>query len=202
MPTITLAAGTHVIRTSEGVRTGLQLDRLVLASGGRRKPARSASDGRVTGLGATAPPAPKVTVVHNGETHMRVHVSGATTPFWLVLGESQSAGWKAATRTPAASARSRLVDGYTNGWLVRPTHSSFDVVLEWTPQRTVWAAVWISALAALLCFAIIGWALVRRPARPRRSRLPTASDADVSIEWPVPPRLDPTRSRARTGAGI
>ena len=44
VPTITLARGAHVIRTSEGVRTGLQLDRLVLASASGGGPL-AASDG-------------------------------------------------------------------------------------------------------------------------------------------------------------
>jgi hypothetical protein len=190
VPTITLARGAHVVRTSEGVRTGLQLDRIVLASAAGGSPL-AVGDGRVTGLGASVPPAPTVTVVHNGATRMRVHVSRAGAPFWLVLGESQSTGWKATIAHSGALGPSQLVDGYANGWLVHPARTSFDVVLEWTPQRQVWAAVWISLFAALLCLAIVGWGLVRRRARvaaPHASDASDASDANVWIEWPVPPR--------------
>jgi hypothetical protein len=184
VPIISLAPGVHVIRTSEGVRTGLQLDRVVLASAAGGGPL-AARDGVVTGLGSSPPPAPRVTVVHNGATRMRVHVSGADAPFWLVLGESQSNGWKATIAHAGALGTSHLVDGFANGWLVRPAHTSFDVVLQWTPQRRVWAAIWISVAAALLCVALAGWALVRRRATVA---VPDASDAQVWVEWPGVPR--------------
>ena len=129
-------------------------------------------------------------MVHNGATRMRVHVSGATGPFWLVLGESQSSGWTATVANMPSPGGSHLVDGYANGWLIHPTHASFDVVLQWTPQRQVWAAIWISALAALVCAAIVG---VGDPfgngRRPPATDEP--SDTQVRNEWPM--RSGPTR---------
>ena len=74
---------------------------------------------------------------------MRVHVDGADEPFWLVLGQSENAGWRATTNGATLGDRT-LVDGYANGWLVDPTEESFDVVLEWTPQERVWASLWVS----------------------------------------------------------
>src|SRR5207249_110192 len=94
VPAITLARGEHVVRTSEGVRTGVQLDRVVLASAAGGKPLAVAG-GRVIGLGRAPLPAPSITVVSTGATRVRVHVSGAESPFWLVLGQSHSDGWKA-----------------------------------------------------------------------------------------------------------
>jgi len=185
VPTITLARGAHLVSTSQGVHTGLQLDRLVLASASGGGPL-AASNGVVTGLGSSAPAAPTVTMVHNGATRMRVHVSGADTPFWLVLGQSQSSGWHATVAHGGALGASHLVDGYANGWLVHPKQASFDVVLQWTPQRQVWAALWISALAALLCLAIVGWALVRRRSRATTTAEPL--DAKVRVDWRMPPR--------------
>jgi hypothetical protein len=184
VPTITLARGEHVLRTSEGVRTGVQLDRVVLASAAGSKPLAVAG-GRVTGLGRAPLPTPSITVVSKGATRIRVHVSGAGTPFWLVLGQSHSDGWKATVAHAGSLGASRLVDGYANGWLVRPNRAEFDVVLEWTPQRQVWAAIWISVLAALSCLAIVGWSL-----RRKRRRAPTAleGDSDVRVEWPSSPR--------------
>ncbi len=193
VPTITLGRGTHVVRTSEGLRTGVQLDRVVLASAAGDGHFAVAG-GQVTLLGAQSATAPKVTVVHNGATRMRVHVSGARDPFWLVLGESQSDGWKATVAGGGSLGSSRLVDGYANGWLLRPEHASFDVVIEWTPQRRVWAAIWISVLAALLCFALIAWSMRRgRAAVDVLGGAP--SDADARVEWPARPRgtLAPTR---------
>ena len=197
--TITLARGPHVVRTSEGVRTALQIDRLVLASapGGAALPA---ADGRVTGLGDAAP-VPTVSVVHNGATRMRVHVAGANTPFWLVLGQSQSAGWRATVAGQGGLGPSQLVDGYANGWLVRPSQRSFDVVIEWTPQRRVWTAIWISLAAAVGCLAIAGWTLVRRRAVAPAEVPDDMRDARVRVTWPLPARRGAVGAGARVRVG-
>ena len=72
------------------------------------------------------------------------------TPFWLVLGESNNAGWEASVDGKNVGG-STLVNGYANGWLVHPTAGTFSVTLRWTPQRTVWIALGVSALAFLVC---------------------------------------------------
>ena len=146
----------------------------------------AAADDQVTGLGTTLPAAPTVTMVHNGPTRMRVRVTGASKPFWLVLGESQSPGWKASIAKIGDLGPSKLVDGYANGWLVRPKQGSFEVVLQWTPQRRVWAALWISLIAAIGCIAIAGWAYTR--GRRRAAVIAEPSDSDVWAEWPLAPR--------------
>jgi hypothetical protein len=193
-PAITLGPGDHVVRTSEGERTGMQLDRVVLASaaGANRL---AVGGGHVTLLGATSASKPTITVTQNGATRVRAHVTGADAPFWMVLGESHSDGWKATVSGGGSLGASRLVDGYANGWLVRPHRASFDIVMEWTPQRRVWAAIWISLVAAVLCIALIGWSVLRR----RRTAGSTgASDADVRIEWPAQPRgTGPVTRRSR-----
>jgi len=187
VPTIHLGAGDHIVRTSDGLVTGLQIDRLALgsAAGGA---ALAMHDGRVTGLGQTPAPAPRVTVVHDGATRMRVHVTGADAPFWLVLGESQSNGWRATVAHEGSLGRSQLVDGYANGWLVQPKQSAFDVVLEWTPQRRVWTAIWISLAAALACIGIVVVSYVRRRAPATVGVPDDAGDARTRLEWPIPPR--------------
>ncbi|HTD50307.1 MAG TPA: discoidin domain-containing protein, partial [Acidimicrobiia bacterium] len=161
IPTISLTRGVHVIRTSQGLRTGIQLDRIVLASAADGS-ALPVGGGRVTRLGTASPTVPQVTMVHDGPTRMRVHVSGATEPFWLVLGESQSNGWTATIANAGGLGRSHLVDGYANGWLVQPKQAAFDVVLEWTPQRRVWTAIWLSLAAAIACVGIAVVSYLRR----------------------------------------
>jgi hypothetical protein len=194
VPAVELGAGSHDVRTSEGLRSGLQFDRVVLASAAGGGPL-AVRDGRVTGLGSTSPPAPRVTVVHDGATRMRVHVAGADEPFWLVLGESQSPGWKATVVDGESLGPSQMVDGYANGWLVRSSPRDFDVVLEWTPQRRVWAAIWISIAAALMCIVIACVGFVRARRRTNADAI-DPDDARVRLEWPVPPR-DPSGPRRR-----
>jgi hypothetical protein len=118
---------------------------------------------------------PELKVTKNGRTDLRVHIDGATPgmPFWLVLGESVNAGWRA--DMPGAGTKgSTLADGYANGWLVHPGSASFDVALHWTPQRRVWVSLAISATVLLLCTAlVVGGAVV---ARRRRDANVSATD--------------------------
>ena len=178
-------ARTRVVTWSSaapGIDTGVQLDRLVLASdaGGT---AGSVADGRVTDR-PSAPPTPHVDVVHDGRTRMRVHVDGADEPFWLVLGQSENAGWHATTDGAALGPR-RLVDGFANGWHVDPKttlvrrRAGVDAA-----ARRVGVAVDLAA---------------RRSRMPRRSSLftwwrrraalalvtaPDPADSRVALEWP------------------
>ena len=98
------------------------------------------------------------------------------------------------TRTDA-----RLVDGYANGWLVDPTtDESFDVVLEWAPQRSVWAGLAVSVAAVLGCLAIVAVTWWRRRAGALALvTAPAAADSQVSIEWP---RANVRPSRAERGS--
>src|SRR5207248_1658516 len=78
-------------------------------------------------------------------------VTGATGPFWLVVGQSQSDGFKASVDGHSIGGSS-LVDGYANGWLVNPNgKTELTVTVDWTPQRLVNIALVLSAIAALAC---------------------------------------------------
>lgn len=126
---------------------------------------------------------------------MKVRVTGATEPFWLVLGESRNSGWKADVRRGDAElGPAQLVDGYANGWLVRPgDDETFDVTLAWTPQRQVDAALVVSLLAALTCIAVVAstWG------RGRRLRTVALGDSDVELVSPAEPLGGVPSRRAR-----
>jgi hypothetical protein len=156
-PAVTLGAGRHEIVTATGRAVGIDVDRLVLQS-----------------RWATPPPlgAARVDVVASSRTSYRLRVTGATPgqPFWLVLGQSHNAGWHASGDLGPP----KLVDGYANGWLVRPTSAApMDVTLTWTPQRGVDIALVVSALGLLLCLALS----VRRPFRR------AAAGVVVALVW-------------------
>ncbi len=141
----TRTAGTAVDCQAGADCAGWNLDQLTLdsAAGGGPEPTTTASDGVAAGSttpGAVGPsnppasltppttgPAPKVTATGQSPTSERVDVAGATSPFELVLGQSNNAGWQAVAHPAAgapASARSvdlgspELVDGFANGWPV------------------------------------------------------------------------------------
>jgi len=177
-----LAAGTHVLTTAPGKQVGLSIDRVALASGAPAVRV-SVGAGRVS-VGDPAPASPPVTVVHNGDTKLRVHVNDATKPFWLVLGESQSPGWHAHVVGGSGLGPSQLVDGYANGWLISPPASgSFDVVFEWTPQRQVWTAIWLSLLGVLLCVGVIAFTWIRRRAVITTASTARTGDDEVDLSW-------------------
>jgi hypothetical protein len=180
LPSLQLDAGKHVLETAPGLATGLAIDRLVLASdtGG------NVEDGRVTALGGGQPTVPKVEVLDSNDTKVRVRVTGATDPFWLVLGQSQSPGWKAHVKGGDDLGGSELVDGYANGWRVTPPSESFEVTMEWTPQRTVRASLGISVIAVLACLAIVVVTWIRRRGTLALLTAPLPADADVALEWP------------------
>jgi arabinofuranan 3-O-arabinosyltransferase len=173
-PTVQLAPGAHELDTKSGQLTALQLDRLVLASapGGG---AGTTAAGKLTGLGGPLT-APKLTISHQGRTKMQVKVTGATAPFWLVLGESQNAGWRATVQGVGSLGGSQLVDGFANGWRIDPKgKESLVVDLEWMPQQRVWVAIALSLLGGLLCCALAAAGFWR--ARRRVVALEGAPDA-------------------------
>ncbi len=103
------------------------------------------------------------------------------TPFWLVLGQSHNDGWEA-TVDGRSLGSPHLVNGFANGWTVHPgTAGTIDIVLRWTPQRSVWIGLIVSGVAVLVCLLLV---FVRRrrvatvdgPDAPRRTERGVARD--------------------------
>lgn len=86
---------------------------------------------------------------------MTVRASDAKEPFELVLGQSINKGWHARIDGHDLGP-ARLVNGYANGWHIRPQRGAtdFEIELEWTPQRSVRYGLAISGLALLACLAL------------------------------------------------
>jgi len=172
---IHLGPGTHTVVATYGHAngadsTGWDLDQLVFdsAPGGTTEP-------DVAGSPVVAPHvaggSPEVTVLSASSTQMQVKVSGASKPFWLVLGETQNKGWEATVNGGPGLGGSVLMDGFANGWKVNPSalgdarrSGAFTVTLDWMPQRRVWLALYISALASVVCIV-----LAVLPGRRRRT---------------------------------
>ena len=168
---IHLGPGTHTVVTQWGDLTGLDVDRLVFdsAAGGGAERLLANGDaqpvaGTIAGSGVAALPAPAVRLLSSTATGARLAVSGASGPFWLVLGESINAGWTATIAGGRSLGGSTLIDGFANGWYVDPTGSSFRVDLSWTPQHEVDIALVLSAVAIFACLmlAFLPWDWRRR----------------------------------------
>jgi arabinofuranan 3-O-arabinosyltransferase len=199
---IRLSAGTHTLTTSSYTTAGLNVDSLTLASAAGGAPLPLTSTGVIP---VTPPPAahsPSVKVLSQNRTGMKVSVTGDGTPFWLVLGESQSRGWVATTQSGVDLGSSTLIDGYANGWYIPGTAATGTTVvnIEWQPQRVVNVAILASsgALAAslglvLLPPGIVAERLSRRRYRKGKGRgkrasagASAASEAGVAAEAGAP----------------
>lgn len=159
---LTLAAGSQVLRSGVGLDTGIDIDRVVLTSG-----ADGAAAPPDAFRSSVARPGARVRVVDSGATTHDLEVHSSGKPFWLVLGQSLSVGWKAevsgSKSLDGSLGAPRLVNGYANGWLVDPGGpGTFTIHLKWTPQNLVWAAFAASVLAILACLAVV-FATRRRP---------------------------------------
>lgn len=180
-----LPAGSTVLRATDGRTTGLDIDRVTLRSSAGGLPAigrgtlraEVADDGR----------SPTVEVLEQADDAVGLRVSGARpeAPLWIALGQSFNLGWTA-TVDGRDLGPPALIDGFANGWLIAAPASSFDVALEFAPQRRVDLALWFSAASALLCLGLA----IRRP---ERSLAVTVSPPEPlsapSIEGPLRPSL-------------
>jgi arabinofuranan 3-O-arabinosyltransferase len=144
-PVLTLAPGEHRLVSAAGADTAFDLDRLVLTSAPRN------------GVGAMDTPATMASlrVLKMDRTEIHLEVLDATAPYWLILGQSLSSGWRLRDGFGLDQGPPRLVDGFANGWLVSPAAAGASTFhLVWEPQRTVWMGLVASMMAALACFLV------------------------------------------------
>ncbi|MEI8240317.1 MAG: hypothetical protein WCI22_12955, partial [Actinomycetota bacterium] len=144
--TVELATGTHRLESVDGVRTGIDVDRVVLTS-------------HPGGISALAP-APQVAVRRTLTTRTAT-VAACPTGCWLIFGEGLNAGWTAATHGQSLGAPQQVSGGF-NGWWLPPNDASTVVDISWTVQRSIDWALIASAMFVLLCLVLV--VKVRRPA--------------------------------------
>ncbi len=204
-----LRRGSHRVRAVAGLDTGIDVDQLIFRSRpGRSRPGRSAAptspdtsgepeaDALLVEPESAAPAAVKV--LDSGPASFDLRIRSDGRPFWLVLGQSQSAGWEATTGSGRSLGSSSLVDSYANGWLVRPGRAgSIDVELRWAPQRMVWWGIGVSALAILACLGVL-FATRRRPADARA----VADAPSLASPWSMLGPTPPVRTVLVTALGL
>lgn len=153
---LVLAAGDHRLTSERGAVAGLDVDRVVLSSDEDGEPTAVAPRDRPEPGGI-----PRVSVERSGSDSIHVTVRSGGAPFWLVLGQSSSSGWEAASDGASIGPR-QLVNSYANGWRLSPDGEGvIDVQLRWTPQRLVWAGLAASSLALVVVLLIL-WRTRRR----------------------------------------
>ena len=166
---IALGPGRHTLTTSGRLPSGWSVDQLWLGSGADGTPAPVAS----TVSAGSSPASPAVTVTQQNRTSLTLSLKGTGQPVWLVLGQSYSSGWHA-TANGRSLGNPSLIDGYANGWLVSGLKPGQTLVvhLDWQPQKVVWIAIGISAVAILLCCGLVVASRRRRAAPDRFGEAP------------------------------
>ncbi len=161
---VTLGAGSHLVTTAAGRRTGIDLDRLVLDTGG---PAMAPASTRAVRVERHSPTSATVTVA-----------AGAAGPAWLVWGDGWNRGWEA--RVDGRRLGPAIpVDGGANGWAVTlPADRALTVEITWAPQRLVAVGLGIGAGAGVVCLALLIGAGRRR--RVARSPAPDGPEAGAA----------------------
>lgn len=137
-----LAAGEHIVRTTNGMTTGIDVDRVALGS----YPSPAADE--------TSAGSPLVTVVDNGRIDRTYTVGPCPDGCWFVFGEGYNKGW-AADLDGSSLGVQEQVDGGFNGWYLPPSTTQRTIHLEWKGQTRLTAGIALSALGGLACLALI-----------------------------------------------
>jgi arabinofuranan 3-O-arabinosyltransferase len=122
-----------------------------------------------------ASPLPTVRYARVAPWKFKAHVEGAVRPFMLVAAEGYSPGWRLRrTDRDLPEPLQVEVNEYANGWLI-PWKGSYDLVLEYGPERYARAGRWISlvTIVGLLAWILCRWLWPARGLRrPRRAARP------------------------------
>ena len=97
---------------------------------------------------------PNITFKKINPTKYTVHVN-ASTPFFLVFSESYHKDWVAYTNgEQVPGERHFMANGYANAWFINKT-GSYDIVLEFWPQKLFYTGSAISITTLILCILYI-----------------------------------------------
>ncbi len=100
---------------------------------------------------------PNVSFVYNTPTKVSVHISNATTPFYLIFRETYNSHWNAyySNGTAIPQKDHIAVNGFANAWYMNST-GSYYITLYYNPQTKAWL-FWIVSFVALFTTCVIGW---------------------------------------------
>ncbi len=138
---VALDAGVVEVTGQESRRSGLQVDRLVLAGGAVDADRSPAAGG------------PVATVLDSDRLNRTISVDRCREGCWLIVGEGHHPSWSA--RTAAGSlGPPQLIAGGFNGWWIPPHDGPLTVWVGWTAQRPLNAAIALSLAAAFVAITL------------------------------------------------
>ncbi|MEO6156618.1 MAG: hypothetical protein ABIQ39_03200, partial [Ilumatobacteraceae bacterium] len=131
--TLQLEPGSHLVVGANGLRSGIDVDRVVLSEG--------------TPAPATA--GPTVTVQRTRTTRTAT-VAACPGGCWLIFGEGYNSGWTATAAGRSLGAPRQIAGGF-NGWWLAPSSTATTVAIAWKAQGGLNLALTASAIGVLLC---------------------------------------------------
>ena len=160
---VSIDAGRHLLASADGDRVGIEVEQLVLSSA----PGGAAGADTLAEPLPDGEPPPDTTTERTGRSSYRLATTDAQDPYWLVLGQSWSPGWRASTTDGIDLGEPTLINGYANGWRIDPAELGADVTVDiaFGPQRLVWIGIAASLLGLGVCIALILWPAGRRLTR-------------------------------------
>ena len=116
---------------------------------------------------------PNISFVENTPTKVTVHVSNATTPYYLVFRETYDPHWAAfySNGTEVNPRDHITVNGFANAWYMNKT-GNYTVTLYYTLQTDTWIAWGVSfaALFVTIGIGIYGWKEARKEKSSRNAK--------------------------------
>jgi arabinofuranan 3-O-arabinosyltransferase len=147
---VTLGAGFHNLR----VGGALQPDTITMAN----TRAAAAPEASVSAD-------PKISWTSVADGRLDVHVTAATRPFFLAIGQNYSARWRA-TIGGSDIGSPILVDGYSAGWYVTRS-GTYTIAVRYGPQRGYTVALLTTAFVLAVSCVLLGVVAIRRRRRGR-----------------------------------
>ncbi len=141
-----LEPGSHLVVGANGLRSGIDVDRVVLSEG--------------TPAPATA--GPTVTVQRTRTTRTAT-VAACPGGCWLIFGEGYNSGWTATAAGRSLGAPRQIAGGF-NGWWLAPSSTATTVAIAWKAQGSLNLALTASAIGVLLCLLVVWRGKLGKPA--------------------------------------
>jgi arabinofuranan 3-O-arabinosyltransferase len=156
---VTLPAGPVGVTGQQRRRSGLQVDRIVLAP---------QDDPPPNGSAATRSTNPVATVVDSSRLGRTITVEQCANGCWLIVGEGHHPSWEAMTAAGSLGPSQLLAGGF-NGWWIPPHEGPLMVWVGWTAQRPLNAAIAVSVAAAFVALTLAVVDRARRRPLERRA---------------------------------
>jgi hypothetical protein len=113
------------------------------------------------GAALTQPPTlPSLRVASPEEGRFLITVRKAAGPYYLVLGQANSPGWRASIDGKDVG-RAVLLDGYSAGWFVTKT-GSYTISVSYGPQRAATVGLVVTGVTTLVALLILSRPVWRR----------------------------------------